>query len=170
MNKQRHTRPGTAILAAGLALALGAAAQAAPVAVEAVMTPKEQMKFEFGDGSKHFVLAVRREGKAEGEGILAGASVTEFGWHDIRPPVDGDPQGYLEMTDADGDLAVLKWSVRAIFMAGEGKPALHDNGVWELVSGTGKFEGMRGVGSLVIEPASETDRRFILEGEISDAP
>jgi len=128
------------------------------------------MKFEFGDGSKHFVLAVRREGTAKGEGMLDGAKVTEFGWHDIRPPMDGDPQGYLEMTDADGDLAVLKWSVRAIFMAGEGKPELHDNGVWELVSGTGKFKDMRGVGSLVIKPAGETDRRFILDGEINDAP
>lgn len=156
--------------AAALTLSLGAAAFAEPVSVEAVMTPQEQMKFEFGDGSKHFVLAVRREGTAKGTGTFDGASVTEFGWHDIRPPVDGDPQGYLELTAENGDVAVLKWSVRAIFLAGDGKPELFDNGVWELTSGTGQFKDMAGVGSLVIKPAEGEARKFILEGELRAKP
>lgn len=151
-------------------LTAAAPALAAPVSVEAVMSPKEQMKFEFEDGSKAFVLAVRREGTAKGEGIFADAQVTEFGWHDIRPPMDGDPRGYLQLKTADGDIAVLRWSVRAIFMAGDGKPALHDNGVWELVRGTGQFKDMRGVGSLIIKPAEGEARRFILDGEVAKAP
>lgn len=160
-----------------LAAALPAAAAfltapvlAAPVSVEAVLTPQEQMRFDFGDGSKNFVLAVRREGQAEGEGAFAGAKVTEFGWHDIRPPVDGDPRGYLKLETEEGDIAVLRWNVRAVFMKGDGKPALFDNGVWELVRGTGRFEQMRGLGSLVIEPAEGEARRFILDGELRDAP
>ncbi len=158
-----------AYLAAAL-LASATAATAEPVSFEAVMAPQEQMKFDIGDGSKHFVLAVRREGTAEGEGRFDGASVTEFGWHDINPPMNGDPRGYLRLTDANGDVAVLKWTVRAVFLKGDGKPALFDNGVWELVSGTGGFEGMAGVGALVIEPAEGEDRRFILTGEIGEAP
>ena len=57
-------------------------AYAADISVKAVMAPKETIKMDFGDGTKHFVLMVRREGNAEGTGILAGASVTEFGWHE----------------------------------------------------------------------------------------
>ena len=60
--------------------------------------------------------------------------------------------------------------MRAVFIKGAEKPALHDNGVWELVSGTGQYAGLAGVGSLVIKPASPTDRRFILKGEVGPRP
>lgn len=147
-------------------------ANAEPVSVEAVLTPQEQMKFEMGDGSKHFVLAVRREGTASGSGLFDGASVTEFGWHDIDPPMGGDPRGYLRLTDAAGDVAILRWQVRAVFMQGEegGKPALFDNGYWELTSGTGRFEKMRGVGALVIKPGEGEARHFSIDGELRPAP
>ena len=80
-----------AMAAIGL-VTLASSAWAEPVSVTAVMVPQEQMKFEMGDDTKHFVLAVRRDGQAEGEGALAGATVTEFGWHDINPPFGGDPK------------------------------------------------------------------------------
>ncbi len=159
------------IYAATLGLVLSfSGVVAAPVSIEAVMTPQEQMKFKFADGSKQFILAVRREGKAEGSGIFAGMNVTEFGWHDINPPFGGDPRGYLQLTDDSGNVAIIKWQVRAVFMKGEKKPALFDNGYWELVKGTGKFAGKRGVGSLVIKPAGGPKRKFILIGEVNDAP
>lgn len=155
--------------ATGLALLAGST-WAETVSVTAVMTPQEQMKFDLGDGTKHFVLAVRREGTAEGEGALAGAAVTEFGWHDINPPHAGDPRGYLRFETDAGDVAVVKFTVRAVFLKGEGKPALHDNGFWELYSGTGAFAGQKGVGALEIHPAGGPKRAFILTGEIGDAP
>jgi len=159
------------ILLIGAVLALTAAlARAEPVRMEAVLAPTEVIKMSFRDGSKHFVAMVRREGMASGEGAFDGARVVEHGWHDIDPPRGGDPHGYLELTTPEGAIAYLKWSVRAVFMQGEGKPALFDNGIWELVSGTGRFAGMRGLGTLVIKPASETERRFILEGELRPAP
>lgn len=145
----------------------GGNAAADPVSVEVLLTPQEQMKFEFADNSKHFVLAVRREGEAEGTGVFAGAAVTEFGWHDVNPPVSGDPRGYLQITTDDGDVAVLHWTVKAVFTKGADGPALFDNGVWELVSGTGQFENKRGVGSLVIVPRGGPNL-FILEGEVGD--
>lgn len=155
-------------IAAASAVA-GGTALADPVAVEAVLTPQEQMKFDFADGSKHFVLAVQREGTFEGSGIFAGATVTEFGWHDVNYPVSGDPLGYLQLTTENGDVAVLRWTVKAMFMKGDEKPALFDNGVWELVSGTGQFADKRGVGSLVLVPAGGPTK-FILEGEVGDRP
>ena len=156
------------ILAITAAAALaGSVVVAAPVSVEILLTPQEQMKFEFADGSKHFVLAVRRTGVAEGSGVFAGAAVTEFGWHDIHPPVSGSPQGYLQITAQNGDIAILHWTVKAVFLKGEGKPALFNNGVWELVRGTGQFNGKRGVGSLVIVPRGGPSL-FILQGEVGD--
>lgn len=157
------------IVAAALTL-LSGAALAAPVSVTTVLDPKEQMRFEMGDGTPHFVLAVRREGVSEGEGVLAGAKVTEFGWHDINPPLAGDPRGYLRFEMANGDVAIVKFTVRAVFMKGAEKPELHDDGFWELVSGTGQFVGLRGVGALRIEPAGDPKRLFTLTGEIGEKP
>lgn len=156
------------ILAAAAVLA-GNTVAADPVSVEVLLTPQEQMKFEFADDSEHFVLAVRREGEAEGSGVFAGASVTEFGWHDVNPPVSGNPRGYLQVTTENGDVAVLRWRVKAVFMKSEDGVALFDNGVWELVSGTGQFADKRGVGSLVIKPQGGPNL-FILEGEVGDKP
>jgi hypothetical protein len=155
---------------AAIGLAGISQANAEAVNVEAVLAPTDSMRMDFKDGSKHFVLMVRREGVAKGQGIFADANVVEHGWHDIYPPVAGDPHGYLELTAPNGDVAYLKWSVRAVFIKGAEKPALFDNGVWELVSGTGQFAGLAGVGSLIIKPASPTDRRFILEGEVGPRP
>ena len=152
------------------AMMMAGSALAAPVSVTTILDPQEQIRFDMGDGTKHFVLAVRREGVSEGSGVLAGADVTEFGWHDINPPDSGDPQGYLRFTAENGDVAIIRFTVRAVFMKGEEKPVLHDNGFWELVNGTGQFAGLRGVGHLKIEPAGGPKRLFTLKGEIHDAP
>lgn len=140
---------------------------AADLNIKALMVPKEQIRLDFADGSKHFVLAVRREGRAEGNGVLAGAEVTEHGWHDIAPGVGGDPRGYLVFAVSKEDVAYIKWQVRAVFVPGaDGKPKLLDNGFWEIVGGTGKFKGLKGAGTLHIKAVSPTDREFSLIGEI----
>ena len=127
------------------------------------------VKADFTDGSGHFVLMVRREGKAAGAGALAGAGVTEYGWHDIVPGVAGDPRGYLVFALPGGDVAYVKWQVRAVFVPGpDGKPKLLDNGFWEIAGGTGKFRGAKGAGTLHIKAVSPTDREFSLTGEISN--
>ena len=146
---------------------LAVAAHADPLKVEAVMAPKEQIRLDFADGSKHFVLMVRRQGKSTGSGLLNGASVTEYGVHDIVPGVGGDPRGYLVFTADNGDVAYVKWQVRAIFVPGpDGKPQLNDNGFWEIASGTGAFSGLVGAGTLHIKAVSLTDRKFILDGNL----
>ena len=79
------------------------------------------------------------------------------------------PRGYLQVTAANCDVAVLHWAVKAAFMKGEDGLALFDNGSWRLVSGTGRFADKRGVGSLVLKPAGGPTK-FILEGEVGDEP
>jgi len=152
---------------------LGVAAtlvSAAPAKIEAVVSPKEQTRLDFADGSKHFVAIVRREGKATGQGVLSGAAVTEYGRHDIQPGIAGDASGYLVFTLPEGDIAYVKWVVRAVFAHGaDGKPMLLDNGVWEVVGSTGKLKGLQGAGTLHIKSVSAVDRNFILEGELVSA-
>lgn len=156
-----------AAAAFALAFATPFAAAAEPLSVEAVMVPQEQMRLDFEDGSDRFVLLVRREGTAAGEGLLAGTEVTEFGMHPIEPGVGGAPRGYLEFADDDGDKVYLEWTVRAVFVPGEdGAPQLLDNGTWEVAGATGKFEGLQGAGRLNIRAVNPTDRNFILNGEL----
>jgi len=151
-------------------LAFGGAVMADPLNVQATMVPKEQIKLDFKDGSGHFVLMVRREGTATGTGLLSEASIVEFGRHDIVPGVSGDPSGYLVATKGEGNVAYIKWTVRAIFLPGkDGKPELNDNGFWEVVSGTGSFKGLKGAGTLHIKSANATDRIFMLDGNLAPA-
>ena len=81
-----------------------------------------------------------------------------------------DPHGYLQFKAANGDIANIKWTVRAVFFKGEKKPKLVDYGHWELVSGTWYFANRTGVGTLTIKPTSKTDRLFTLAGEIGPQP
>jgi len=158
----------SAAFALAASMLFGSAAMADPLNVQATMVPKEQIKLDFKDGSGHFVLMVRREGTAAGTGLLDGAQIVEFGRHDIIPGVAGDPSGYLVATKGEGNVAYIKWTVRAIFLPGkDGKPELNDNGFWEVVSGTGTFKGLKGAGTLHIKSANPTDRIFILDGQLA---
>jgi hypothetical protein len=142
-------------------------AQAEPANFDALVTQKEAIRLDFADSSKHFFLLVRREGKSEGQGPLAGATVEEYGAHDIVPGVGGEPRGYLEFTRPDGDKAYIKWSIQAVFVPGpDGKPKLLDNGVWKVVSDTGKLEKLKGAGTFHLIAMAPTERRFVLEGEL----
>ncbi|MBS0172509.1 MAG: hypothetical protein JSR64_00555 [Nitrospira sp.] len=146
---------------------VASSAMADPLNVKATMVPKEQIKLDFKDGSGHFVLMVRREGSAAGTGLLDGAQIVEYGRHDIVPGVAGDPSGYLVATKGEGNVAYIKWTVRAIFLPGkDGKLEINDNGFWEVVSGTGSFKGLKGAGTLHIQSANPTDRIFILDGQL----
>ena len=154
-----------------LSLAFVAALQtgiawAEPLSAKAVMSPKEQIRADFPLAQPHFVLFVKREGKAAGTGVLNGAELTEYGMHDIRPGVDGSPRGYLLAKLPNGAQTVIQWEVQATFVPGpDGKPRLLDNGVWRFVGGTGALEGIKGAGTMHIKAVSPTDREFELTGE-----
>ena len=150
------------LLAAGIP-GLGAAE---PLTLKAVMSPKEQIYVDLPTADKHFVLFVRREGKAIGAGPLNGAEMTEYGMHDIRPGVDGSPRGYMVAKLPNGDQAVLQWEVQATFVPGpDGKPRLLDNGVWRFIGGTGGLAGVKGAGTMHIKAVSATEREFSFDGE-----
>jgi hypothetical protein len=161
---------GSGVLLAGITLFAVAAspASADPLKIEAVVSTKEQTRLDFADGSGRFVAMVRREGKATGQGLLSGTAVNEYGRHEVIPGTSGDGNGYLVFALPQGDVAHVKWQVRAVFVPGpDGKAKVLDNGVWEVVGGTGKLKGLKGAGTLNLKVLSPTDRNFILQGELT---
>lgn len=141
--------------------------RAEPVQFEALVAQKEAIRLDFADTGKRFFLMVRREGKSEGQGPLAGATVQEYGAHDILPGIGGEPHGYLEFATTDGSKAYLKWTIQAVFVPGpDGKPKLLDNGVWQVVGGTGKLQKLKGAGTFRLQFPGPTDRRFVMQGEL----
>jgi hypothetical protein len=158
---------------AAVLLSFPSIAFADPVNVAVELTPTDSIKMDFADGSKHFVLMVRREGTAHGSGLLDGATVVEYGWHDITPGQGGHPLGYLELKNSNGDIAYLKWHVRGVSMGGalKGPPVVH--GIWELTSGTGVYAEMRGLGTMTIGPVTtmnDPERKFTLVGDLGQKP
>ncbi|WP_147274868.1 hypothetical protein [Ferruginivarius sediminum] len=141
---------------------------AEPMTLDVVLSPKDQIRLDFKDDDKHFVVLTQREGSAEAGGAFSGAKVVEYGLHDVIRGDGGNAHGYLEVTTSEGDVAYFKWQLRALFVAGpDGNVKVVDKGHWELTGGTGQFASMRGVGSLLLEFVNETDRRYLLEGDIS---
>ena len=139
---------------------------AEPLDVKAIMRPKEQIYVDLPTPQKHFVLFVKREGKAAGTGILNGAELTEYGMHDIRPSLDGSPRGYVVARLPNGEQAVIQWEVQAVFVPGaDGKPKLLDNGVWRFIGGTGSLKEIKGAGIMHIKAVSPADREFTFTGE-----
>lgn len=155
------------IAAAALCAVASGASLAAPMKIEAVITPKADSKLEFADGSKRFVVAAQRVGKASGTGPLAGATMVEWGMHDVNPASGAHANGYLIFTNADGDVAYLKYQFRAVPVPGpDGKPRFVANGYWETAGGTGKLGTLRGIGTVDFNPK---ERRFTLEGDLAAA-
>lgn len=155
------------MVAAALLVTATASVAAAPLKIETVVSPKQLIRLDFAGQPKHFVLMLQREGKAVGQGLLAGAAVTEYGTHDIMPGISGELRGYLVFALSQADIAYVQWEGRAVFVPGAGgKPRPLDHGIWKVVGATGKLKGLQGAGALRVERVSETQRRFILDGEV----
>jgi len=168
MSKE-NTLPVLCMLVAATAflVTMGATVEAAPVKVEALISPTAESKLEFADGSKRYLLATQREGKATGNGPLAGATMLEWGMHDVTPGIGALGNGYLVFTMTEGDVAYLKYQFRMIAVPGpDGKAHNLINGFWEVAGSTGKLKGLRGAGTVHVNVVSPKERQWVLEGDL----
>jgi hypothetical protein len=155
------------VLVAAVGVGAASPAWTEPVKFDVLVVEREAVRLNFADSSKHLFALVRREGKSHGQGPLAGATVQEYGAHDVVPGVGGEPRGYLEFTKPDGDKAYIRWTMEVLYVPGpDGKPSGLYNGVWQVVSGTGKLEKLKGAGTLHMVATGPTERRFVLDGEL----
>lgn len=155
----------------GLVLCSGAAgAGAEPMTLDVVLTTTDDISLNFQNDKRHFLTLLLREGTAEGDGVFEGATVAEYGMHDVTSGVGGEASGYIVATTTSGDIAYFRWHLRAFFVeGGEGKSRVVNSGLWELAGGTGQFAALRGTGSLAIGFPSKTERRYVLTGDTSPA-
>jgi hypothetical protein len=156
------------VVAIALAGAAAGAADAEHVKFDAVVAAKGDVALEFADGSQHVVRLVQREGPAKGEGSLSGATLLEWGMHDMNLAKGyADGTGYLVATKSPGDMAYLKFQWRAIMVKGtDGKPMPLLGGQWEVVGATGKLKGLTGLGTMRIEVLEGSSRHWMFEGEL----
>gem|GEM_PF-441050 len=167
MSNDRRFSAIQMLTAAALCAAVGTAVEAAPVKVEAVIATTAESKLEFTDGSKRYVLAIQREGRATGTGPLAGSTMLEWGMHDIAPGSGAFGNGYLVFTMTGGDVAYLKYQFRMIPVpVADGKAQNLINGSWEVVGGTGNLKGLRGAGTVRVNTVSPKERQWILDGDL----
>ena len=77
----------------------------------------------------------------------------------------------LEFTTAEGDIAYLKYQMKATpIPAQDGRPRNLINGSWDVVGNTGKLKQLQGAGVLRVNVISPNERSWILEGELVQAP
>ncbi|EKF7416845.1 TPA: hypothetical protein MXR76_006387 [Pseudomonas aeruginosa] len=153
----------TALLGAG-----AANVQAEPVKLEATIASKGDVSLEFADGSQHVVRLVQREGQLKGSGPLDGASMLEWGMHDMTlAQGSADGSGYLVITKSPTDIAYLKFVWRARMSTGDnGQPLPLLAGHWEVVGATGTLKGLSGLGTLRIHVLKGSDRHWVMDGEL----
>jgi|APFre7841882724_1041349.scaffolds.fasta_scaffold49610_2 hypothetical protein len=160
-------RQALAFVAAAVVAIFGKA-QAEPVRFAAVITPKADATLNFADGSQRAVRLVQREGKVTGDAPVAGATLLEWGLHDLAPQAGGgDGLGYLVLTQPSGDIAYLRFQWRAVLGTGaDDKPQPLIGGHWEVVGSTGKLRGLTGMGTMRINILSPTERQWLFEGDL----
>lgn len=156
----------------GLAFCLQSSlAHAEAMKLDALLTTSESISLAFKNDSRRFVTLLKREGVVSANGVFEGAKMVEYGMHDVTSGDAAEAAGYLEVTTTGGDTAYFKWQLRAAFVKGsDGKLGVVNGGTWEIIGGTGQFDDKRGVGLMQIEFPSKTERRYILEGNISPKP
>ncbi len=157
-------------MALGLALmfACTGSALAERVKFAAIIAPKADVTLAFADGSQHVVRLVQREGKVTGDAPLTGATMLEWGLHDLAPASGGgDGLGYLVFTRSEADIAYVRFQWR-IIGAGEagGVPQYLMSGFWEVVGATGALKGLTGLGTMRINMLSATQREWLFDGDL----
>lgn len=162
------TQDRSCIAIGAMMFGLASTVMADPVRIEAVMKEREHMRMDFADGSQRYVALMRREGTSSGAGPIAGAKVIELGVHDVTPNVATDTVFYHAFVLPNGDAAYIRSTFRGVTVQGvDGKPKNALNGLWEIISASGRLKGLKGAGTVHLKRLSKEDRQFNFDGEAS---
>ena len=116
-------------------------------------------RIDVGDEKGHIIglfeskgVISNMEGKTFGEGWLA----LNVGLLDISPKTGRTGNGYMELTDRDGNKIYMKWDL---------KPS--GPSPWIFFKGTGKFEGIQGKGTHSTVSTADPKLTYVnWEGEV----
>jgi len=138
---------------------------AEPVSFSSVVTTEADQNLAFPAADNRVVRLVQRQGPVTGEGILAPSQMLEWGIHDIGPEL-GSGSGFLVFSQSDQDKAYLSFNWQAIRLADKSRERFVLKGSWRVVSGSGKFQGLQGLGTLSISVLSASQRQWQFDGEL----
>ncbi|MPW10972.1 hypothetical protein GCT19_36235 [Paraburkholderia sp. CNPSo 3155] len=160
--------------------------RAEPVKIEFVVNlktgergmPNQYEKLELGEGSGRYVAALRQSGKVTSKGLLEGATVLDWGFHEVPTeeaaaagsnqgePIGGGP-GYLVFTLPSGDKLTMRLQMHLQYVPqSHGAPRPFIFGLWQIIAASGSLSRLQGTGVIRIERPSAEDRLWVLEGEV----
>lgn len=183
MNKTRQL-----LFALGI-LSLLVSVRADPVKLEFVVNLKtgepglanQYDMLDLGAGSGRYVAALRQSGKVTSKGLLEGASVLDWGFHEVpteqaaatgqneAEPTGGGP-GYLVFTLPSGDKLTMRLQMHLQYVPqSHGDPRPFIFGLWQIIDASGSLSHLQGTGVIRIERPSAEERLWILEGQVGRA-
>lgn len=143
--------------------------------------PNQYDKLGLGESSGRYVAAIRQAGKVTSKGMLEGATVLDWAFHE-KPTDDaaansargGDPlgggPGYLVFTLPSGDKLTMRLNMHLQYVPqAQGGPKPFIYGLWQIVGASGSLSHLQGTGVLRIERPSSDERLRVLEGEAGRA-
>jgi hypothetical protein len=144
-------------------LLVGNAVAGEYVKAREVMYNTKWEQINVGDEKDHVVgvwaakgIYSNMQGKTFGEGWL-GLSV---GLLDINPKTGVTSNGYVTLTDKEGNKAYFKCHRTQ-------QKGLADSGEWSFFKGTGKLEGIQGKGTYLVTHVADPMQWYVdLEGEV----
>lgn len=131
----------------------------------AVLSTEGDQNLEFPSDDQRVVRLVQRRGAVTGTGALASSQMLEWGVHDIGPEL-GSGEGFLVFNKSDQNKAYLSFEWQAIRLTTKSGDRFILKGSWRVVSGSGLYENLQGLGNLSIDVLSTTQRRWIFDGEL----
>lgn len=143
--------------------------------------PNQYEKLDLGEGSGRYVAALKQSGKVTSKGLLEGATVLDWGFHEVpteeaaaaswneAEPNGGGP-GYLVFTLPSGDKLTMRLQMHLQYIPqAHGAPRPFIFGLWQIVGASGSLSHLQGTGVIRVERPSAEERLWVLEGEVGRA-
>jgi hypothetical protein len=106
------------------------------------------------------------------KGLLAGATVLDWGLHEVPTGTDpnGGGPGYLLFTLPSGVQLTMRLQMHLQYIPqAKGAPQPFIFGLWEIVGASGSLRQLQGSDVIRVERPSADERLWVLEGEVGRA-
>lgn len=108
------------------------------------MTAEQQHALPVNEANGHMLLLMQDSGPMKSTGLFGDGSATDQGMNRLYQG-NGEGQGYYTIKTDEGT-SVAQWQGTVSTVVKDGVPNTSFKGTWKLISGSGKFENIKGRG------------------------